>query len=274
VAAESRSNHPIAKGLLNSLKLEKNLNLEGKYNEIAGFGIETTHNNHLILLGNDKLLESHNITFDKADSKLTVLYLSVDEKYVGYIVLEDTPKANSKELVSVLSDKGIKTVMLTGGREDSASYMCGVLGIKEYKADLLPDQKVKYLSDEISKRDNKTAIGYIGDGINDAPCIIASDVGFAMGGLGSDASVENADVIIMNDDPIKVLEAIDIAKKTRRRAISCIAIALLVKVLVMVLYVIFKDAMPFWIATIADSGLAVALIVYSVLLIKSKVKIQ
>ena len=274
LAAESRSNHPIAKGLLKSLNLQKSGDLEGKYNEIAGFGVETEYKNHSVLLGNDKLLESHNISFEKVDNRLTTLYLSVDEKYSGYVVLEDTPKKNSKEFVSLLSNRGIKTVMLTGGREESASYMCETLGIKEYKANLLPGEKVKYLNDELNKRDDNSAIGYIGDGINDAPCIIASDIGFAMGGLGSDASVENADVIIMNDDPIKVLEAIDIAKKTRRRASTCIAVALLVKLLVMVLYIIFKDAMPFWIATIADSGLAVLLIVYSLLLIKSKVKIK
>ena len=272
VVAEYRSTHPIAKGVLNSIKLNKNVELEENYTEIAGFGIKTTYKGHEILLGNDKLLRQHNINDELPDCKLTTLYLSVDGKYCGYVILEDTPKTNSKEMVNVLSSKGIQMVMLTGGREASASYMCETLGIQSYKSDLLPEEKLKYLSEQIKNRNVKTAIGYVGDGVNDAPCISTADIGIAMGGLGSDAAVENADIIIMNDDPIKVLEAIDIAKKTRNRAIWCIAIALLVKVLIMVLYLIFKDSMPFWIATISDSGLAVALIIFAVSLIKAKVR--
>jgi Cd2+/Zn2+-exporting ATPase len=200
------------------------------------------------------------------------MYVSYDNNYVGYVELEDTPKENSKSTIAYLSSHGIKTLMLTGGKATSAQYMSDYLGIKEYYADLLPEDKINYLKEEISHKSKNKAVAFVGDGINDSPSIILSDVGFAMGALGSEAAIQNADVVLMNDDPKSIVNSIKIAKITRNKSIFNIVFALVVKAAIMVLSFIPGVNLPMWVAVLSDTGLSMLLIINSILIILRKIK--
>ena len=273
-ACELYSTHPIAEALKKALS---DVELSGEvtdYYEKIGFGVTLRYKNHQIVCGNSKIMSEHGHDIDNAKENLTTLHLLVDDKYSGYVTLDDTVKENAKKTVLALSKRGIETLLLTGGNEKSAALVAGELGIKQYHSELLPEQKIEHLKNELNKK--KSAIAFMGDGVNDAPSIILADVGIAMGALGSDVAIMNADVVLMNDDPYKFVQALDIAKATRRRAITCISIALFIKIGIMIttlLFAIFDIAFNMmWIAVLADTGLTILLVLYAVLLIKKKIK--
>lgn len=194
--------------------------------------------------------------------------MAKDGKYIGYVLLQDVIRNKAKELIKKLDNLGIKTVLLSGDKLSTVEYVAKEVGIKYYHAKLLPQDKTKFVEEEIEKNKSKKLVAFAGDGINDTPSIIRADVGFAMGGIGSDVAVENADVVIMQDHPLKIYDSIVIAKKTRFIALFNIIFSLLVKVTVIVLLMVgILGSNAMMVAMLADTGLTVVMTLNSLLLI-------
>ena len=270
VAVESQSNHPIAKAILHSRKYQKSGLLQENYREIPGFGVETTYQGKRIMAGKQSLLSEAGIVIPEVKESGTIIHVAVDQKYVGYVVLNDTAKVDSKRMVSDLRKMGVETILLSGDRIENARLISEELGIIKYHGQLTPEDKLKILESYLTKGGRE--VGFVGDGVNDAPSIIRSDVGFAMSGIGSDIAVNNAEVIIVNDNPMKVVDAIKISKMTRTVAIFNIVFSLAVKfaIMVMILFGVLGAA-QMTIAMLADTGLTVLMIINSLLLLYRKV---
>lgn len=276
LASEAKSNHPIAKAIVSERSLDEILKHVENYEEIAGHGSVLDYKGHHLLAGNKKLLKRDGIEAPDVKEHGTIVYLAVDGKYAGYVLLTDEMRKESPALIEGLRKEGVGTLMLTGDKEESAASMAKTLGIDEYHSELLPETKADLLREAIKKANaSKGAVAYLGDGINDAPSIALADVGIAMGGAGSDMAIENANIVLMNDDPSKVVTALRIAKKTRRRALWDIVIALSVKFLIALLAIIMPYIaggadLPMFVAVLADTGLTALLILYSVSLLWAK----
>ncbi|MCG8568831.1 MAG: cadmium-translocating P-type ATPase [Spirochaetes bacterium] len=227
--AEAHSNHPIAISIKDKHHTKIDESAIKNYKEITGYGVIVDYNNKEILLGNDKLLHKENIEHTDCELDETVVYLAIDKKYAGYIIISDDLKEDAEQAIGDLKNMGIKSHMLTGDNFKIAKTIAGKLNISEFHAELLPDEKLQELEKIMDTQSGKVA--FIGDGINDAPVIARSDVGFAMGALGTDAAIETADVVLMNDNPLKIVEAIKISKKTRSIIVQNIYIALLIKII-------------------------------------------
>lgn len=267
---ESRSSHPIAVAIKDAIEVSFALEIPTNYKEIVSKGVKCEYKNHQLMIGNKTLLKEENIDFKTADVNELTLYVVVDNTYAGYITLDDSIKDESKEAIKLLKEDNIKVVLLTGGKEVDAKKVSDELGISEYKASLLPEEKLEYIKEEINKKEG--AVLYVGDGINDTPCIALADVGVSMGKIGASSTVNESDIVILNDDPLKLVEAKQIAKKTRNRTIFNIVFALLVKVIVTVLAIL--SIVDIWVAVLADTGLLIVLIISSILLLKSKIDIH
>ncbi len=267
-AAESRSNHPIAKAILSDKDPAIYSPKISEYSEKAGYGEILTYDGHKLLAGNKKLLDENNVSFEQPNVVGTLVYLALDGKYCGYVLLNDQVKENSAETIKNLHSMNVKTLMLTGDKKEAASKVALELGIDEVRAELLPEEKTSILKEKLN---DKCAVAYIGDGINDAPSITLADVGFAMGGAGSDLAVENANIVIMNDDISKVVTATKIAKTTRNRAIFNVVASLLIK-LGVALCSIFIPNFPLMIAVFADTGVTLIMVASSISLLIHKVK--
>ncbi len=250
--AEKNSNHPISSSVKNLCKKDACVkNVE----EIAGCGVQADVDGQNVKIGNEKMMEKFGIDYKKADSFGNTLYVAVDDEYKGSIVISDEIKNDAKETVSDLETMGIKNIiMLTGDKEEIAHHISEELSLKNYYAELLPKDKVEITSEQV-KNSGKKTVSFVGDGINDAPVIACSDVGIAMGSFGSDATVEAADVVIMDDNISKVPLAVKIAKRTMRIAKENIAFALIVKAAVLILASMGISQM--WMAIIADVGVTV-----------------
>jgi Zn2+/Cd2+-exporting ATPase len=260
--AESYSNHPIASSILREYKGEIDKDDIKDYDEISGHGIKVKVNGREILAGNVKLMESENIEYDKAKEAGTVVHVAIDKKYAGYILISDEVKDDSKNAISSLKDIGIKrTVMLTGDSREVGEKVADDLGLDEFYAELLPDQKVEKLELLEKQKSPKGKLVFVGDGINDAPVLARADIGIAMGGLGSDAAIEAADVVIMTDEPSKIASAMRIARRTRRIVWQNIIFALGVKAIVLLLGA--GGLATMWEAVFADVGVAVIAIINS-----------
>jgi Cd2+/Zn2+-exporting ATPase len=249
--AEYNSNHPIAKSIIESYNRNFNNSRIGKVEEISGHGVRAIIDKKVVFVGNDKLLHKENIKHDKCEIEGTVVHVVIDKKYAGYIVISDNLKEDSIEAIGRLNKKGIKTVMLTGDSRFAAGIFARKLGIKEYYAELLPENKVEHIEKMLNKN---SKVAFVGDGINDAPVLARSDVGIAMGALGSDAAIETADVVLMTDSPSKVTVAIDVARKTRNIVWQNIIFALGVKAAFIVLGIFGIATM--WEAVFGDMGVA------------------
>ena len=213
--AEVNSNHPIAKSILSYYNKKIDLDTIDSYEEIAAYGIRVKHNGNFILAGNEKLMKKENISYSSAKEVGTVVYIAVDKVYRGYIVISDEVKEDSKNAIRSLKEIGVKeVVMLTGDNEKVAKNIAQELELDTVYSNLLPNEKVDRLEDLYEGRTEKEKIAFVGDGINDAPVLARADVGIAMGGLGSDAAIEAADVVLMTDEPSKISKAIEIANKT------------------------------------------------------------
>lgn len=270
-SVESLSNHPIGKTIA---KLKKSSVLSENFEELAGLGVCAEYKGDMVLIGNSKLLNEYEIEFEEVDENGVVVYCVYDGKYIGYLVISDEVRESSKELVSSLQNSGVDVVLLTGDKEHNTQKLCSELGIKKYYSSLLPDQKIECLEKELS---NKYATGFIGDGINDAASIKRADIGFAMGAIGSDAAIESADVVIMNDEPMKVYDSIRIAKIARHTSIFNIIFALSVKIGVELAAIITSllgkgELIPMWLAVLADTGLTVLMVINSLLILYRKIK--
>lgn len=229
-SAEQHSTHPIGRSILASYQGEL-LEIE-EMKEIAGHGIEATIAGHNILIGNDKLFTSKIIP--EVSAVGTIIYMAVDGSYAGYLVIADEIKADAKETIQELKKLGVsQVIMLTGDNQKIGQAVGKTLGVDQVYADLLPEDKVTHLEEAIQK--SATHVAFVGDGINDAPVLARADIGIAMGGLGSDAAIEAADVVIMNDEPKKIAQGIQISRKTLRIVKENIIFALAVKIIVLVL---------------------------------------
>lgn len=255
---EKFSNHPIAQSIVaeyeNSVsKVDENVVKD--FEEISGFGIKVNINNHQFLAGNSKLMNLENITFDKKENLGTAIYLAADGKYIGNILISDEVKEDSARAIKGMKENGVKEiVMLTGDNEAIGKNIAEKLGIDKVFTELLPNEKVKKLEEIYKTKSEKGKVAFVGDGINDAPVLARADLGIAMGGAGSDAAIEAADVVIMNDEPSKIVTAIKIAKKTKEIVWQNITIAFAIKIVVMALG-LFGDA-TMWEAVFADVGVA------------------
>jgi Cd2+/Zn2+-exporting ATPase len=253
--AEANSNHPIAKSITNFYNKKVDLDKVENYEEIAAHGIKINYFGETILAGNEKLMKGENISYTLATEVGTVVYVAVDSEFRGYIVISDEIKEDSVKAIKDLKNEGIKeVVMLTGDNEKVANNIASKLGLDKVYSNLLPDEKVEKLEEIFKGRTDKEKVAFVGDGINDAPVLARADVGIAMGGLGSDAAIEAADVVLMNDEPSKISVAIGIANKTNKIVWQNIAIALTVKAIVMVLGA--GGVATMWEAIFADVGVA------------------
>ena len=254
--AEVNSNHPIAKSIREAYGKPIDRSVSD-YTEIAAHGIQATVDNRQVLVGNDRLMHRENIIHDTCSVTGTVVHLAVDRQYAGYIAIADEIKDDAIGAIRALKQQGIENVMmLTGDSQVAAQKIAQMLGVDAYQADLLPEDKVTAV--EKLLRESSGKVAFVGDGINDAPVIARADVGIAMGGLGSDAAIETADVVLMTDAPSKVAEAIQIARKTHAIVWQNIVFALAIKGIFITLGIFGYATM--WEAVFADVGVALAAI--------------
>ena len=270
LAVESLSTHPIGKAICHEQDIKKLASKQSRFEEVAGQGVSSIYQKHHIYAGTAQFLKTFGLKVEEVVESGTIVHCGVDNRYLGYVILSDELKEDAQPMVDLLHHNGTEILLLTGDKEENASKLCQQLGIDRWESELLPEDKTRYLEKEMEGY--KKSVAFIGDGINDAPAIIRSDIGIAMGGIGSDIAVENADVVIMNDDPAKVYDAIKIAKMARNTSIFNIIFALFVKILVAVLIVIFNDHIGMTIAVLADTGLTVLLVLNSLFLLYRKVR--
>ena len=271
--AESFSNHPIAISIIKEYGKEIDKEVIKEYKEISGRGIKAVINNEEVLVGNSKLMNEFNILYNEVDSIGTVVYCAINGEFKGSIVISDKIKENAVEALINLKKAGVKkTVMLTGDNKKTAYKVGEKINIDEVHSELLPLDKVKEV-EEIMKRSNKNGkLAFVGDGVNDAPVLARADIGIAMGGIGSDAAIESADAVVMNDDLLKVAEYKRLSKKVMLYIYEDIVGILLVKVLFLVLAMLGKSNMI--LAILADVGVLVLAVLNSlrIMLYKSKYK--
>lgn len=266
-SAEYYSNHPIALSLKAAASGTESEPQTTK--EISGFGIDATVDGKRVLCGNRKLMDTNDIEYEPLSKVGSVVYTAVDGVYAGAAVIEDTVKPTSAEALRALEEAGVsKTVMLTGDRKEAAEAVNKKLGLSEIHYELLPEDKVKIMDGICSSKDKKSTVVFVGDGINDAPVLTRADVGIAMGALGSDAAIEAADMVIMDDDLSKISLAIKIARRTRRIVTENVVFALTVKFAVLVLAAFGLTSM--WIGVFADVGVAVIAILNAMRNLKVK----
>ncbi|WP_420885509.1 heavy metal translocating P-type ATPase [Candidatus Syntrophocurvum alkaliphilum] len=267
--AESFSNHPIASSILEAYgkqPIEEKIN---HYEEISGHGNKIIMNDTKVVVGNYKLMLKENIECEEINQPGTIVYVAINGQYVGYIMIADTIKEDSKDTIDKLKKFGInKTVMLTGDNQSVGLAIGNSLGIDEVYAELLPHQKVEQLEKLDSQKGENKHLAFIGDGINDAPVLARADIGIAMGGIGSDAAIEAADVVLMTDEPSKLLKGLQVAKKTKTIVWQNIVFALGIKALVLSLGVFGLATM--WAAIFADVGVSILAILNSMRILMSE----
>lgn len=269
---EHYSNHPIADSIKKKYGEEIQTSIISDVDEIPGHGISAVIENKKVLVGNSKLMEKYDIEFAKQNEIGTIVYVAVDGKFEGYILINDEVKKDSKQAISDLKKSGIKkTIMLTGDKKEVGENVAKELELHEVYTDLLPTDKVEKVKQLISEKNghNKNSkLFFVGDGINDSPVLALSDIGIAMGGLGSDSAIEAADIVIMTDEPSKINTAIQISKKTLRIAKENIYFAIIIKILVLLLSALGVATM--WMAVFADVGVSIIAILNSMRVLYGK----
>ena len=254
--AESFSNHPIA----NSLKKAYGKDIDNKKisetHELSGLGVNAVVDGKEVFVGNEKLMQEKNIEYIKCNEIGTILYVAINNQFKGTIIISDKIKADAKKAIEKLKKNNVKKiVMLTGDKKAVGESVAKELGLDEVYTELLPNNKVEKVEELMKNKSEKGKLAFVGDGINDAPVLAISDIGIAMGGLGSDAAIEAADVVLMTDEPSKVVDAIKISKKTLKIVKQNIIFAIVVKILVLILSAIGLSNM--WQAVFADVGVSV-----------------
>lgn len=258
--AEVFSNHPISLSLKQAYNKEINEKLVTKTQEISGKGVLAKVDGKIVLIGNEKLMREYNIKFQKSEEIGTVVYVAVNDEFAGTILIADKIKEDSYKAVKLFkSINALKVVMLTGDRENISNAVANELNLDEYHAELLPQDKVSWVEKLMTQKSSSGKLIFVGDGINDAPVLALSDIGVAMGGLGSDAAIEAADVVIMTDEPSKLSNSIQVSKKTMRIVRQNIVFAITVKISVLILSAFGFASM--WAAVFADVGVSVLAII-------------
>lgn len=267
--AESQSNHPIAKSIVEAYGHSIDETVISSYEEVAGKGIKAVVNEQQILIGNVTLMKESSLEVLSVNATGTIIHMAVDQVYVGYIVIADEIKETSKAAISKLKKQGAsQVIMLTGDQERIAKQVAEELGVDRVYAELLPYQKVEHVEQLLANQAKNKSLVFVGDGMNDAPVLARADVGVAMGAIGSDAAIEAADVVLMEDDPMALVKAIDQAKQTKFILYQNIIFALGVKILVMILIAFGLATM--WSAVFADVGVTVLAVINSTRALKSK----
>ncbi len=253
--AEAFSNHPIAVSLRNAYGKPVNMDAVADVSEITGRGVKAKVDGKTVYAGNAALMQETGLTPAACPAPGTVIHVSYDGKYAGYLLISDTPKETSKAAIAALKECGVeRIVMLTGDRKETTEAISKELSIDEYHAGLLPADKVDMVEKLLSENRTDGKLAFVGDGINDAPVLMRADVGIAMGALGSDAAIEAADIVLMDDDPAKIAEAMKISRLTLRIVRQNIVFALAVKAAVLLLGAL--GLAPMWLAVFADVGVA------------------
>ena len=266
---ENHSNHPISLSVKDAYKNKIDMKKITETEEIAGLGVKAVIDGKKVLVGNDKLMVESGIEYKKSTDIGTILYVAIDNKFAGYIVIADKIKGDSKKTIEILKENNIKkTVMLTGDKKQVGEHVADILGLDEVYTELLPDGKVKKVEELLKQKSEKGKLVFVGDGINDAPVLALADIGIAMGGLGSDAAIEAADVVIMTDEPSKIGNAIQISKKTMRIVRENIIFSLVVKIAVLILTACGLSTM--WEAVFADVGVSIIAILNSLRVLRNK----
>lgn len=260
--SESLSNHPIAQSIIKEYGKEVDSKKINNYEEISGHGVKTLLEDKQVLVGNYKLMEKFNIKYDKINSIGTIVHVAIDNEYKGNIVISDEIKEGSRDAIKGLKEIGVsQTIMLTGDNKNVAEKVSNLVGVDKVYSELLPGDKVEKVEEIINGNRSKGKVIFVGDGINDAPVLARADIGVAMGGIGSDAAIEAADVVLMKDDPEALVSAIKVARKTNKILWQNIIFALGVKILVMVLGALGMANM--WEAVFADVGVTVIAVINS-----------
>ena len=266
---EGYSNHPIANSIREAYGKELDLNRVTNTEEIAGHGIKAVIDGKTVLLGNEKLMKSESIFYTSCKSMGTVVYVACNGVFEGAVVISDTIKDGAKEAIRDMKQVGVRhTVMLTGDRKEAAETVAQTLGIDEVHAELLPGGKVEQVEALLKAEKEKERLAFVGDGINDAPVLTRADIGIAMGSMGSDAAIEAADIVLMDDDVTKIASVVKIARKTLRIVKQNIVFALAIKALVLILGALGMANM--WEAVFADVGVSVIAILNSMRTLNEK----
>ena len=258
--AENYSNHPISKSLKQAYNEKIDENKIKKFEEISGQGIKAQIDGKNVLVGNEKLMQEKQIEYEKLSKIGTICYIAIEGKYAGNIVISDKIKEDAKKTIEELKKNNIKqTVMLTGDKKSVGESVAKQIGIDKVYAELLPQDKVKKVEELLKTKSPKGKLAFVGDGINDAPVLAMSDIGIAMGGLGQDSAIEASDIVIMTDEPLKIVKTIKLSKKTMRIVKENIIFAISIKVLVLILTAFGLSTM--WEAVFADVGVSILAII-------------
>lgn len=267
--SENYSNHPIAMSVKKEYNKEIDEKLIKKTEELSGFGISARIGEQDVLVGNEKLMKEKQIQYTKCDEIGTILYVAIENKQAGHLVIADKIKEDAISTIKDLKEKQVKQIiMLTGDRKDVGESVANQLGLDKVYTELLPDGKVEKVESLLKEKSKKGKLAFVGDGINDAPVLAISDIGIAMGGLGADSAIEAADVVLMTDELSKIGEAIHLAKKTMRIVKENILFSIFVKVLVLTLSAMGLSTM--WEAVFADVGVSMIAIINALRVLKAK----
>ena len=267
--AEGFSNHPISISLKQAYNKEINEKLVTETQEISGKGVLAKVDGKMVLVGNEKIMKEYNIKFQKSEETGTIVYVAINDEFAGTILIADKIKEDSYKAVKLFKNNNVKkVVMLTGDRDNISESVANELNLDEYHAELLPQDKVSWVEKLMTQKSSGGKLIFVGDGINDAPVLALSDIGVAMGGLGSDAAIEVADVVIMTDEPSKIASSVQISKKTMRIVKQNIVFAIAVKIGVLILSAFGVSTM--WEAVFADVGVSVLAIVNALRVLRIK----
>ena len=267
--AENYSNHPISKSIKKAYNKEIDESKIENSQELSGLGIASKIEGKEVFVGNEKLMQEKQIEFEKCNNIGTILYVAIEGKYAGHILIADKIKQDSKKTIEELKKNGIKqTVMLTGDRKKVGESVAQEIGIDKVYTELLPADKVQKVEELLKTKTPKGKLAFVGDGINDAPVLTLADIGIAMGGLGADSAIEAADIVIMTDEPSKIVKAIKISKKTMRIVKENIVFSIFIKVLVLILAAFGLSTM--WEAVFADVGVSIIAIINALRVLRTK----
>ncbi len=266
---EHFSNHPISMSLKKAYGKKIDSSKVTNTKEISGKGVIATIDNKEIIVGNEKIVKDENIKYVKSEEVGTIIYIAIDKKFAGTIVISDKIKKDAKKAIRLFRKNNVKKiVMLTGDKENISKEVFDELKLDDYKAELLPQDKVEIVEQIIKEKTESKQVAFIGDGINDAPVLALSDIGIAMGGAGSDAAIEAADIVIMTDEPSKLADAMEISKKTMKIVKENIIFAITVKIVVLLLSALGLATM--WAAVFADVGVSVIAILNALRILRVK----